>query len=91
MRFHMRKGLVTPVLQAWAAMLLLAYGAAFGQTLTMASTTSTEQSGLFAHLLPAFKAASGLDVKVVAVGTGQANPCQPQTAPSVTSAALLSK
>ena len=32
----------------------------------------TEQSGLFSHLLPAFKAASGLDVKVVAVGTGQA-------------------
>jgi tungstate transport system substrate-binding protein len=53
-------------------MFLLASGAAFGQTLVMASTTSTEQSGLFAHLLPAFKAASGLDVKVVAVGTGQA-------------------
>ena len=40
--------------------------------ITMASTTSTEQSGLFAHLLPAFKAASGIDVRVVAVGTGQA-------------------
>ena len=38
----------------------------------MASTTSTEQSGLFAHLLPAFKAASGIDVRVVAQGTGQA-------------------
>jgi tungstate transport system substrate-binding protein len=38
----------------------------------MASTTSTEQSGLFAHLLPAFKKVSGLDVKVVAQGTGQA-------------------
>jgi tungstate transport system substrate-binding protein len=38
----------------------------------MASTTSTEQSGLFGHLLPAFKAATGLDVKVVALGTGQA-------------------
>ena len=38
----------------------------------MASTTSTEQSGLFGHLLPAFKKATGLDVKVVAVGTGQA-------------------
>ena len=37
----------------------------------MASTTSTEQSGLFSHLLPEFKA-SGLDVKVVALGTGQA-------------------
>jgi tungstate transport system substrate-binding protein len=38
----------------------------------MASTTSTEQSGLFGHLLPAFKAASGIDVRVVAQGTGQA-------------------
>ena len=40
--------------------------------IVMASTTSTEQSGLFAHLLPAFKAASGTDVRVVALGTGQA-------------------
>ncbi len=40
--------------------------------IVMASTTSTEQSGLFAHLLPAFKQASGIEVRVVAVGTGQA-------------------
>ncbi len=40
--------------------------------ITMASTTSTEQSGLFAHLLPAFRKASGIEVRVVAVGTGQA-------------------
>jgi len=40
--------------------------------ITMASTTSTEQSGLFGHLLPAFKKATGIDIKVVAVGTGQA-------------------
>ena len=40
--------------------------------ITMASTTSTEQSGLFAHLLPEFKKASGIDVRVVALGTGQA-------------------
>ncbi|MCY7369793.1 MAG: extracellular solute-binding protein [Polaromonas sp.] len=40
--------------------------------IVMASTTSTEQSGLFAHLLPEFRKATGLDVKVVAVGTGQA-------------------
>ncbi|MFO1273231.1 MAG: substrate-binding domain-containing protein [Rubrivivax sp.] len=47
---------------------------AFAQdkTIVMASTTSTEQSGLFAHLLPRFKQASGIDIKVVAVGTGQA-------------------
>jgi ABC-type tungstate transport system permease subunit len=38
----------------------------------MASTTSTEQSGLFGHLLPEFKKASGIDIKAVAVGTGQA-------------------
>jgi len=38
----------------------------------MASTTSTEQSGLFSVLLPEFKKASGLEVKVVALGTGQA-------------------
>ena len=38
----------------------------------MASTTSTEQSGLFAHLLPAFRKATGIEVRVVAVGTGQA-------------------
>ena len=38
----------------------------------MASTTSTEQSGLFPHLLPAFTAATGIAVRVVAVGTGQA-------------------
>ena len=41
-------------------------------SIVMASTTSTEQSGLFGHLLPEFKKASGIDVKVVAVGTGQA-------------------
>jgi tungstate transport system substrate-binding protein len=40
--------------------------------IVMASTTSTEQSGLFPYLLPEFKKASGVDVKVVAVGTGQA-------------------
>ena len=42
------------------------------RTITVASTTSTEQSGLFGHLLPRFAAASGIAVKVVAVGTGQA-------------------
>jgi tungstate transport system substrate-binding protein len=42
------------------------------RTITVASTTSTEQSGLFGHLLPRFTSASGIGVKVVAVGTGQA-------------------
>jgi tungstate transport system substrate-binding protein len=40
--------------------------------ITLASTTSTEQSGLFGHLLPLFKAETGIEVRVVAVGTGQA-------------------
>jgi tungstate transport system substrate-binding protein len=42
------------------------------QSIVVASTTSTEQSGLFSYLLPEFKKASGIDVKVVALGTGQA-------------------
>ena len=40
--------------------------------ITVASTTSTEQSGLFGYLLPAFEKASGIKVRVVALGTGQA-------------------
>ena len=40
--------------------------------IVLASTTSTEQSGLFSHLLPAFTKATGIEVRVVAVGTGQA-------------------
>jgi len=40
--------------------------------ITVASTTSTEQSGLFGHLLPTFTKATGIEVRVVAVGTGQA-------------------
>jgi len=42
------------------------------ESIVVASTTSTEQSGLFSVLLPEFKKASGMDVKVVALGTGQA-------------------
>lgn len=60
------------VQQALIATLLIASGQVLAQSITMASTTSTEQSGLFGHLMPAFKKASGLDVKVVALGTGQA-------------------
>jgi tungstate transport system substrate-binding protein len=40
--------------------------------ITVASTTSTEQSGLFKHLLPVFKQQTGIEVRVVALGTGQA-------------------
>jgi tungstate transport system substrate-binding protein len=40
--------------------------------ITVASTTSTEQSGLFKHLLPIFEQKTGIEVRVVALGTGQA-------------------
>jgi tungstate transport system substrate-binding protein len=40
--------------------------------IVVASTTSTEQSGLFKHLLPAFEKLAGMQVRVVALGTGQA-------------------
>ena len=57
---------------AKAAIIFIASASAQAQSIVVASTTSTEQSGLFAYLLPAFKQASGLEVKVVALGTGQA-------------------
>ena len=53
--------------------MLGAVGAGAAQPfIVVASTTSTEQSGLFAHLLPAFEKDTGIAVHVVAVGTGQA-------------------
>jgi tungstate transport system substrate-binding protein len=57
-----------------AAAILACFGPAAAQDkfITVASTTSTEQSGLFGYLLPRFTDASGIAVKVVAVGTGQA-------------------
>ncbi|WP_407168307.1 extracellular solute-binding protein [Bradyrhizobium sp. ORS 111] len=54
---------------------ILAWGSsamAQDHAITVASTTSTEQSGLFGYLLPQFTKTSGISVKVVAVGTGQA-------------------
>ena len=42
------------------------------KSIVVSSTTSTEQSGLFKHLLPVFEKKTGIQVKVVAVGTGQA-------------------
>ncbi|MEJ8849143.1 substrate-binding domain-containing protein [Variovorax rhizosphaerae] len=71
--FYKRFG-TGPSAQAIVAVVLLGASilVARAETITMASTTSTEQSGLFAHMLPAFKQASGIDIKVVAVGTGQA-------------------
>jgi tungstate transport system substrate-binding protein len=42
------------------------------KSIVVASTTSTQDSGLFGHIFPLFKAKTGIDVKVVAQGTGQA-------------------
>jgi tungstate transport system substrate-binding protein len=51
---------------------LAAQASAQEKYITIASTTSTEQSGLFKHLLPLFEKKTGIQVRVVAVGTGQA-------------------
>jgi tungstate transport system substrate-binding protein len=68
LNFHFRRA----ILVALAACATVLPAAAQDRYITMASTTSTEQSGLFPHLLPLFKQATGIDVRVVAVGTGQA-------------------
>jgi tungstate transport system substrate-binding protein len=57
-----------------AALSLLATSAALAQekSIVVASTTSTQDSGLFGHILPLFKNKTGIDVRVVSQGTGQA-------------------
>jgi tungstate transport system substrate-binding protein len=59
------------VLAAAVAALALPVGAQ-DRVITIASTTSTEQSGLFRHILPIFTRETGITVRVVALGTGQA-------------------
>lgn len=60
-----------PLLAALLALLVWPAGAG-DRYLVLASTTSTEQSGLFGHILPMFELDTGIAVRVVAVGTGQA-------------------
>src|SRR5579883_2745463 len=48
------------------------FASAQDKSIVVASTTSTRDSGLFGHILPIFKAKTGVDVKVLAQGTGQA-------------------
>jgi tungstate transport system substrate-binding protein len=55
-----------------SAMLAIPPEASPQKYITVSSTTSTENSGLFKHILPLFKQKSGIDVRVVAQGTGQA-------------------
>jgi tungstate transport system substrate-binding protein len=54
------------------ALASLAPATAQDRSIVVASTTSTQDSGLFGHLLPIFKARTGIEVKVIAQGTGQA-------------------
>jgi tungstate transport system substrate-binding protein len=76
MKFFLSNTAKRPVWYAQVAIIYIALAvgmtSAMAQSIVVASTTSTEQSGLFAHLLPAFRQATGIDVKVVALGTGQA-------------------
>ena len=60
------------VLAATIVMLAASPVHAQDKSIVVASTTSTQDSGLFGHILPLFKAKTGIDVKVVAQGTGQA-------------------
>ena len=62
-------GLIARIL---LALLLSASAQAQPKFITVASTTSTEQSGLFKYMLPIFQKKAGFQVRVVAVGTGQA-------------------
>ncbi|HQT20661.1 MAG TPA: extracellular solute-binding protein [Polynucleobacter sp.] len=62
--------ILTVALTAFA--LLSTPASAQEKSIVVSSTTSTEQSGLFGFMLPIFKMKTGIDVKVVAVGTGQA-------------------
>jgi tungstate transport system substrate-binding protein len=69
---NMRAGLIRWVLKSILVACVLSTAHAQPAFIVVASTTSTEQSGLFKHLLPAFTRTSGIEVRVVAVGTGQA-------------------
>ena len=52
--------------------MMIAVSPAWAETITLASTTSVDNSGLLARILPAFTRASGIEVRVIAQGTGQA-------------------
>ncbi|GJD67470.1 substrate-binding domain-containing protein [Methylobacterium gnaphalii] len=69
----LRRCLLSLLLAAVSGVVDLRNTAFAGATsIVVASTTSTEQSGLFKHILPLFREKTGIDVKVVALGTGQA-------------------
>jgi tungstate transport system substrate-binding protein len=70
----LRKAGIASAIFALGATALVATSPAHAQdkSIVVASTTSTHDSGLFGHILPPFKAKTGIDVKVIAQGTGQA-------------------
>ena len=74
MKFNLPNRRLVLVQMAVAAFVCGANGPAQAQaeSIVISSTTSTEQSGLFGHLMPAFTQATGIATKVVALGTGQA-------------------
>lgn len=74
MKFNLPNRRLALVQMAVAAFICGANGPAQAQaeSIVISSTTSTEQSGLFGHLMPAFTQATGIATKVVALGTGQA-------------------
>jgi tungstate transport system substrate-binding protein len=57
---------------AMGALLPMATAKAQDKSIVVASTTSTQDSGLFGHILPLFKAKTGIDVRIISQGTGQA-------------------
>ena len=67
-----RRNVIAAVIVALALLGLQGPAVAQQNFITVASTTSTEQSGLFKHLLPVFEKKTGTQVRVVALGTGQA-------------------
>ena len=67
---HTRRSALLGLVSSLA--MLAALPAAAEGFITVASTTSTENSGLFGHILPMFQAETGIEVRVVAQGTGQA-------------------
>ena len=62
----------TLLVAAAAAVLGATPALAQDKSIVVASTTSTQDSGLFGHILPLFKAKTGIEVKVLSLGTGQA-------------------
>jgi tungstate transport system substrate-binding protein len=65
----MARRLMAFVIVGWLSMIA---GGVRAESIVLASTTSVQDSGLLEHILPAFTAANGIEVRVLAQGTGQA-------------------